>query len=163
MEKSHHGPPTSGHTQPPCSRRVQIPRPIIVQPRLLIQLFGVEQVGRSPTAIAFFHKHLAVRDIHHILSDVSVKVRHHGGTAEVVGMVEVENWCRVGCRLGVVRIANPSLFGDVKNFYYDGRNCAFFMTDLLFFCLHWCIAYVQSFNNKINIFSHNSYVMSQIS
>ena len=88
------------HTQPPCSRRVQVPRSIIIQPCLLVQLLGVKQVGRSPTAISFFHKHLAVRNIHHILGDAAVKVSHHGGTAKVVGMVEVEGWCRVGCGLG---------------------------------------------------------------
>ena len=77
------------HTQPPCSRRVQVPRPIIIQPCLLVQLLGVKHIWRSPTAIAFFHKHLTVRDIHHILGNVSVKVSLHGGAAEVVGMVEV--------------------------------------------------------------------------
>ena len=48
----------------------------------------------------YLHKHLAARDVHHVLGNVAVFVGDHGRTAEVVGMVEVENWCRVGCGIG---------------------------------------------------------------
>ncbi|MBO4331857.1 MAG: hypothetical protein J5875_01675 [Paludibacteraceae bacterium] len=34
------------------------------------------------------------------MGNAAVKVRHHGGTAEVVGMVEIKGWRRVGCGLG---------------------------------------------------------------
>ncbi|MBR6041849.1 MAG: hypothetical protein IKP37_04355 [Paludibacteraceae bacterium] len=54
------------------------------------------------------------------MGNAAVKVGHHGSAAEVVGMVEVEGWCRVGCGLWATYINSLPL----KPFCFDGaKDC----------------------------------------
>ena len=94
------------HTQPHCPFRVKVTYSIIIQPCLLIQFLGIEKIWRSPTAVAFLHKHLAVRDVQHVLGNAAVKISDHGRAAKVVGMVEVNGWCRFSCGLGPKSVNN---------------------------------------------------------
>jgi hypothetical protein len=67
------------YTQPSYRCRVQIPCPIVVESRLLIELLGVEEVRGVPRAVALLDEDLAVRDVGHMLGDLSVDVRNKGG------------------------------------------------------------------------------------
>ena len=59
------------YTQPHCPCRVKVACSIIIHPRFLVEFLGVEKVRRSPVAVAFLHKHLAIRNVHHILGDTA--------------------------------------------------------------------------------------------
>jgi hypothetical protein len=78
------------HTQPHRPRRIQIPRPVVVEPRLFVQLLGVEEVRSVPRAVALLDEDLAVRDVGDVLGDQPLRIRDEGGGAEVIDVVEAD-------------------------------------------------------------------------
>ena len=78
------------YTQPSYRCRVQIPCPIVVEPRLLVEFLGVEEVWGVPHTVALLDEDLAVRNVGHVLSDLAVDVRDEGGGAEVIDVVEAD-------------------------------------------------------------------------
>ena len=61
--------------------RVQVAGTIIVEPRLLVEFLGVEEVRGVPRAVALLDEDLAVRDVGDVLGDLAVDVRDEGGGA----------------------------------------------------------------------------------
>ena len=70
--------------------RVEVAGPIIVEPRLLIEFLGVEEVWGAPRAVALLDEDLAVRDVGHVLGDLAGDVGDKGGGAEVIDVVEAD-------------------------------------------------------------------------
>ena len=60
---------------------VEVACPVVVEPRLLVQLLGVEEVRGVPRAVALLDEDLAVRDVGDVLGDLAVDVRDEGGGA----------------------------------------------------------------------------------
>ena len=59
--------------------RIQVAGAVVVEPRLLVQLLGVEEVRGVPRAVALLDEDLAVRDVGDVLGDLAVDVRNEGG------------------------------------------------------------------------------------
>ena len=70
--------------------RVEVAGPIIVEPRLLIEFLGVEEVWGVPHTVALLDEDLAVRDVGDVLGDLAVDVGDKGGGAEVIDVVEAD-------------------------------------------------------------------------
>ena len=60
---------------------VQVAGTVVVEPRLLVELLGVEEVRGVPRAVALLDEYFAVRDVGHVLGDLTVDVRDEGGGA----------------------------------------------------------------------------------
>ena len=78
------------HTQPTGILRVEVAGAVVVESRLLVQLLGVEEVRGVPHTVALLDEDLAVRDVGHVLGDLTVDVRDEGGGAEVIDVVEAD-------------------------------------------------------------------------
>ena len=78
------------YTQPSNLCRIQIPRPVVVESRLLIEFLHIEEVWGVPSTVSLLHEDLSVRDVSHVLSHLAVKVRNKDGGAEVVGVVKAD-------------------------------------------------------------------------
>ena len=76
--------------EPSRMGRVEVACTIVVEPCLLVQLLGVEEVRGVPRAVALLDEDLAVRDVGHVLGDLAVDVGHEGGGAEVIDVVEAD-------------------------------------------------------------------------
>jgi hypothetical protein len=77
-------------TQPTGILRVEVAGAVVVEPRLLVQFLGVEEVRGVPRAVALLDEDLAVRDVGDVLGDLAVDVGHEGGGAEVIDVVEAD-------------------------------------------------------------------------
>ena len=70
--------------------RVQVAGAIVVEPCLLVQFLGVEEVRGVPRAVALLDEDFAVRDVGDVLGDLAVDVGDKGGGAEVIDVVEAD-------------------------------------------------------------------------
>ena len=70
--------------------RIVIPRPEVIQLRLLVQFLGGEQVRRALDVAVLLHPALAEREVLEVLVELAVEVGDVAGRAQVVGVVEVE-------------------------------------------------------------------------
>ena len=61
--------------------RVEVAGAVVVEPRLLVEFLGVEEVWGVPHTVALLDEDLAVRDVGHVLGDLAVDVRDEGGGA----------------------------------------------------------------------------------
>ena len=76
------------HAQPTCILRVEVASTIVVEPCLLVEFLGVEEVRGVPHTVALLDEDLAVRDVGDVLGHLSVSVRHECSAAQVVWVVE---------------------------------------------------------------------------
>ena len=72
------------HTHPQTQPWIIVPCPIVVHTRLLIQLFGIEEIRRVPSVIAFLDKDLTKRHILYVLRHLAIEVGDIATTAQVV-------------------------------------------------------------------------------
>ena len=66
---------------------VIIPRPIVIQSRLLVEFLRVEEIRRIPDVVALFNEHFAERHILDVLNHLAVKIGDVTAAAQVVWMV----------------------------------------------------------------------------
>ena len=76
--------------EPSRMGRIQVAGTVVVEPRLLVQFLGVEEVWGVPRSVALLDEDLAVRDVGDVLGDLTVDVRDEGGGAEVIDVVEAD-------------------------------------------------------------------------
>ena len=69
---------------------VEVACAVVVEPRLLVQFLGVEEVWGVPRAVALLDEYFAVRDVGDVLGHLAVDVRHEGGGAKVIDVVEAD-------------------------------------------------------------------------
>ena len=67
------------HREPSRMGRIQVAGTVVVEPRLLIQFLRIEKVRGAPRTVALLDEDLAVRDVGHVLGDLTVDVRNEGG------------------------------------------------------------------------------------
>ena len=59
----------------------QVAGTIVVETSLLVEFLGVEEVWGVPHTVSLLDEDLAVRDVDHVLGDLTVDVRDEGGGA----------------------------------------------------------------------------------
>lgn len=62
------------YTNPQTQPWVIVPRPIVIQSRLLVEFLRIEKIRRIPNVVAFFYEHLAERYIFDMLHHLTIKV-----------------------------------------------------------------------------------------
>jgi hypothetical protein len=77
------------HTLPHADSRIHVSRPIIIQPRLLIQFLSVKQIWSSVGVRMFLDKCFTPCRILQMLEHFTRRIGHVTRTSEMIGMEEV--------------------------------------------------------------------------